>query len=74
VPPDVLLNRVKDLLTSKLNKTVYIRADARSRYERVVDVVDNLRAAGVDQVGLLTEEIPKDAPRENAGAGAAPGI
>jgi biopolymer transport protein ExbD/biopolymer transport protein TolR len=75
VSPDVLPNRVKDLLTSKLNKTVYIRADARSRYERVVDVVDNLRSAGVDQVGLLTEEIPKDAPsRENAGAAAAPGI
>jgi biopolymer transport protein ExbD/biopolymer transport protein TolR len=57
--PDALPQRVKDLLTNKLDKTVYVRADARSKYERVVEVVDNLRAAGVDQLGLLTEEIQK---------------
>jgi len=33
-----------------------VKADARARYERVVDVVDNLRAAGVDQLGLLTDQ------------------
>jgi biopolymer transport protein ExbD len=60
--PDQLPAKVKDLLTSKLDKTVYIRADARARYEKVVDVVDNLRSAGVDQIGLLTEEIQKDKP------------
>jgi biopolymer transport protein ExbD len=36
---------------------VYIRADARAKYEKVEDVVDNLRAGGVDDVGLLTEQI-----------------
>ncbi len=35
---------------------VFVKADARARYERVVDVVDNLRAAGVDQLGLLTDQ------------------
>ncbi len=34
---------------------VYIKADARAKYEAVEDVVDNLRAAGVDQIGLITE-------------------
>jgi biopolymer transport protein ExbD/biopolymer transport protein TolR len=58
--PDSLPGKVKDLLTNRLDKTVYVRADARSRYERVVEVVDNLRAAGVDQLGLLTEEISKE--------------
>jgi biopolymer transport protein ExbD/biopolymer transport protein TolR len=67
--PDALPQKVKDLLTSKLDKTVYIRADARSRYERVVEVIDNLRAAGVDQIGLLTEEIPKDKSQAPAAAG-----
>jgi biopolymer transport protein ExbD/biopolymer transport protein TolR len=57
MPPDALPQRVKDLLTNKLDKTVYVRADARSRYERVVEVIDNLRAGGVDQLGLLTEEL-----------------
>jgi biopolymer transport protein ExbD/biopolymer transport protein TolR len=67
--PDALPQKVKDLLTSKLDKTVYIRADARSRYERVVEVIDNLRAAGVDQIGLLTEEIQKDKPAAAPAAG-----
>jgi len=55
--PDQLPQKVKDLLTNRLDKTVYLRADARARYETVVDVVDNLRAAGVDQLGLLTEQV-----------------
>ena len=59
MPPDQLPGKVKDLLTSRLDKTVYINADARARYERVVEVVDNLRAAGVDQIGLLTEQEQK---------------
>jgi biopolymer transport protein ExbD len=62
VPGD-LPNRVKDLLTNKLDKTVFIKADMRAKYELVEDVVDNLRAAGVDQLGLLTEQIaPTNAP------------
>jgi biopolymer transport protein ExbD len=66
MPPDVLPGKVKDLLTNKLNKTVYVRADARSRYERVVDVVDNLRTAGVDNIGLLTEENQKEIEAKKA--------
>jgi biopolymer transport protein ExbD len=55
-----LPSKVQDLLTNKLDKTVYVKADKRSKYERVEDVVDNLRAAGVDQLGLLTEQIPQE--------------
>jgi biopolymer transport protein ExbD len=54
---DSLPGKVKDLLTNKVDKMVYIRADQRARYEKVTDVVDNLRAGGVDQLGLLTEQI-----------------
>ena len=49
--------KVKDLLLNKLDKTVFVKADQRARYEKVVEVVDNLRAAGVDQLGLLTEQL-----------------
>ena len=55
VSVDELPTKVQDLLTNKLDKTVYIRADARVKYQDVEDVVDNLRAAGVDQLGLITE-------------------
>jgi biopolymer transport protein ExbD/biopolymer transport protein TolR len=63
VNADDLPSKVRDLLTNKLDKTVYIKADARAKYEGVMDVVDNLRAAGVDQLGLLTEQIPQEKPR-----------
>jgi biopolymer transport protein ExbD/biopolymer transport protein TolR len=59
VPPADLPAKVKDLITGRLDKTVYVKCDSRSRYERVVDVVDNLRAAGVDNIGLLTDLDPK---------------
>jgi biopolymer transport protein ExbD/biopolymer transport protein TolR len=55
--PDQLAPKVKDLLEKQASKVVFLRADSRSKYERVEDVVDNLRAAGVDQLGLLTEQI-----------------
>jgi biopolymer transport protein ExbD/biopolymer transport protein TolR len=57
LPADQLPARVKDLLTNRLDKTVFVRSDSRARYEKVVEVVDNLRAAGVDQLGLLTEQL-----------------
>lgn len=58
--PDQLPAKVKDLLTNQLSKRVYINSDARARYERVVEVIDNLRSAGVDELGLLTEQEQTD--------------
>jgi biopolymer transport protein ExbD/biopolymer transport protein TolR len=66
ITADDLPNKVRDLLTNKLDKTVYIKSDARAKYEVVMDVVDNLRAAGVDQLGLLTEQIPQENKRPPA--------
>ena len=55
--PDQLGAKVKDLQTNRTDRTVYIKADARARFAGVTDVIDNLRTAGVDQLGLLTEQI-----------------
>ena len=52
---DDLGAKVNDLLATKLEKRVFVKSDARSKYGDVVKVVDNIRNAGVDQVGLLTE-------------------
>jgi len=69
VPAD-LPPKVKDMLLNRLDKTVFVKADSRARYEKVVDVVDNLRAAGVDQLGLLTEQVQeKTKPSGAAAAG-----
>jgi len=65
---DQLPERVRDLLTNKIDKTVYIRADARAKYSVVEDVVDNLRAAGVSEIGLITEEPHENRPQQAAAA------
>ena len=54
---DQLATKVNDLLASKMDKTVFVRSDARAKYGDVVSVVDTIRNAGVDKVGLLTERI-----------------
>jgi len=56
VSPEELTNKVKERVASRANKMVYVKADARAHYKAVVDVVDNVRSAGVDQLGLLTEQ------------------
>jgi len=59
IDPDELTSKVRDMLEGQLDKTVYLKSDARARYERVVEVVDNVRSAGVDNLGLLTEKIKR---------------
>ena len=57
--------KVADLLTNKTDKQIFMRADARSQYGTVMDAIDDVRTAGVDQVGMLTErrtEEPAAAP------------
>jgi|HubBroStandDraft_1064217.scaffolds.fasta_scaffold120343_2 biopolymer transport protein TolR len=53
---DSLTTKVKDRLANKPDKRVYVKADMRTRFGGVVQVVDAVRAAGVDDLGLLTEQ------------------
>jgi len=53
---DTLTNKVKDRLANKPDKRVYVKADMRTRFGGVVSVVDSVRAAGVDDLGLLTDQ------------------
>jgi biopolymer transport protein ExbD len=59
--------KVKDLLANRLDKTVFVRSDQRAKYGDVVKAVDEVRSAGVDKIGLLTEK-----NRGKNGAPAAP--
>src|SRR5881628_4128637 len=56
IPPDQLTGKIKDRIAARTDKRVFVRADARAKFGSVVEVVDNVRAAGVDQLGLLTEQ------------------
>ena len=68
---DSLTQKVKDRLANKQDKRVYVKADMRTRFGYLVQVVDDVRAAGVDDLGLLTEQ--KHAGPTAPPAPAAPG-
>jgi len=59
VSTDALAGKVAELLAKKTeasaDKSVYLRADIRSNYGKVMDTIDAVRAAGVSQLNLLTD-------------------
>jgi biopolymer transport protein TolR len=56
ITPDNLTTKVKDRLANRVDKRVYVKADSRAHFGAVVQVVDGVRAAGVDDLGLLTDQ------------------
>jgi len=62
ITTDNLTSKVKDRLANKPDKRVYVKADMRARFGGVVQVVDSVRAAGVDDLGLLTDQRKTTAP------------
>ena len=53
---DDLGSKISAKLENKTSKQVYMRADIRANYGKVMDAVDGIRSAGVSQLGLLTEK------------------
>jgi biopolymer transport protein ExbD/biopolymer transport protein TolR len=56
ISKDDITGQIKDLIANRLDKTIYVKSDGRAKYGTVVAVVDEIRSAGVDQIGLLTEK------------------
>src|SRR3984885_9558713 len=50
-----IADQVRDRLSDRLDKTVYVKSDGRAKYGDVVKIVDEIRSAGVDNVGLITD-------------------
>jgi len=62
-------SEVRDELENKTSKIVYFRADARAHYGTVMDAIDAVRTAGVEEVGMLTEQQQPATNRPPATAG-----
>jgi biopolymer transport protein ExbD len=63
IAKEEITGQVKDHIANKLDKTVYVKSDARAKYGDVVAVVDEIRSAGVDSLGLLTEKVKSSNPQ-----------
>ena len=59
---DDVSSQVRDRISGRLDKSVFIKSDARAKYGDVVRVVDKVRSSGVDSVGLLTDKIETRTP------------
>jgi len=54
-----LTSDVQSAVQNRLNKVVFIKSDQRAKYGAVVQAVDDIRAAGVEQLGLITQKSPR---------------
>jgi len=52
---DVLQERIRQKMENRSEKQVYLRGDGGVQYQDLVDVFDRLKAAGVEQVGLVAK-------------------
>ena len=55
VPSGQLQNRIKEILENQSDKIVIIKADVEAPYSAVMDTMDELRASGIEDMGLITE-------------------
>ena len=62
INPDDLGAKIAAKLENKTDKEVYLRADQRANYGKVMNAVDGIRTAGVSELGLLTEKRDNDEP------------
>jgi biopolymer transport protein ExbD len=56
VRPDDLTQRVSEIFENKTEKIIIIKADEDVEYGAVMSTMDALRAAGVEDMGLITEK------------------
>jgi biopolymer transport protein TolR len=61
-PLDQITSLVRDRISNRVDKTVFIKSDGRAKYGDVVKLVDEVRSAGVDNVGLLTDKLEQSRP------------
>ena len=52
---DVLGERMRQSLVNQSDKRVFVRADRRLEVQALMDVMDALKAGGIENVGLVTE-------------------
>jgi biopolymer transport protein ExbD len=61
-----LTTKITELLEGKAEKVVLIKADEEVEYAAVMAAMDQLRSAGIEDIGLIVD--PKKAPGEAGGS------
>jgi biopolymer transport protein ExbD len=57
VEPQQLDGRIRDIFKSRSDRTIFLQADNDLLFNDVAQVIDVVKAAGVERLGLMTEQI-----------------
>jgi biopolymer transport protein TolR len=67
VPKEDLATRVQTALEDKKEKIVYLKGDKDAKYSAIMEAMDALRKAQIENIALITEK--KNVPGQTAGGG-----
>jgi biopolymer transport protein TolR len=59
----ILVDQLRGMMEGRENKVVYLRADEGLRYGKVIEVVDTIKQAGVEQIGFVYQLPSEKTPR-----------
>ncbi|MFN2446569.1 MAG: ExbD/TolR family protein [Vicinamibacterales bacterium] len=65
IPDQDLRQRTEDALEGKKERVILIKADEDATYGKVMEAMDELRGAGIEDMGLITE--PRARPGQAGG-------
>ena len=54
---DNLEDRLRDIFKTRADRVMFVRGDAGLEFRDVAEIIDMAKGAGVDKVGLLTEDM-----------------
>jgi len=57
LPPGALEGALREAFRNRTDKTLYLKADAGLSYGAVVETMDQVRRAGIERLGMVTEPI-----------------
>lgn len=69
VRKEELRQKVDEILETKKERIVLIKADEEARYAAVMDAMDELRLSGIEDIGLITEPRNRNAGLLGGGGG-----
>jgi len=52
---NILQDRLRSIYQARSDKTIFIRADAKLPFSRVIDLIDIAKGAGVEVLGIIPE-------------------
>jgi biopolymer transport protein TolR len=55
IPPGALDAQLKAAFASRTDKTLYLKADSGLAYGAVIETMDQVRRAGIERLGMVTE-------------------